>query len=325
MTASRRRAAGQWPYARYRDYQKQLQGMAAAWPQSENLSAGGKRSYVMADPGHWRDNIILPEVADYLNAEQRRHSVQGEGFALQKSVHHGLSSQAMLCNLVGPLIVRKDLEPLHEACEGIGIRWPAAATARFGVSDRSVFDEESAQPTSIDLVVSGRDNSPALFIGAKLTETTFGDCPVFESGDCEGMSPLGDFNLCFLHFIKRRYWVKMAEHGLLTGPLARSPFCPMASYHQFFRELLFALDKGGCYVLLYDERNPTFVRGGSGSAAKDERGLWPLLTSLLPRDLQGRIRRVSIQAVFAAIQRSSRHEDWTQQFAAKYGLRDGSP
>lgn len=320
MTETGRRAAGQWPYARHRDYQKKLQQVAAAWLKSKNVNAGQKYSYILADRGGWRDNVILPEVVDYLVAEQRRRATQGEAFAFQKYIHHGLSSQAMLCNLAGPLIVRKDLEPLRVACEAAGIPWPTAATATFEVTDRSVFNEESAQPTSIDLVIGGRGNSAALFVEAKLTETEFGSCSVFQSGDCEGMSPLSDFNLCFLHFIKRKYWIKMAEHGALVGPLARSPLCPMATYYQFYCELLFALDKGGYYVLLYDERNPAFVRAGAGAAAGSERGLWPFLTSLLPKELKKRTRRVSIQAVLASIRQSGRHEDWASEFALKYGL-----
>jgi POLQ-like helicase len=320
MTETGRRAVGQWPYARRRDYQKKLEQVAANWLKSKNFNANEKYSYILADPGGWRDNVILPEVGDYLVAEQRRRATHGEAFAFHKYIHHGLSSQAMLCNLVGPLIVRKDLEPLRMACEAAGIPWPAAATATFEVTDRRVFNEESAQPTSVDLVIGGRGNSAALFVEAKLTETEFGSCPVFQSGDCEGMSPLSDFNLCFLHFIKRKYWIKMAEHGALAGPLARSPLCPMATYYQYFRELLFALDKGGYYVLLYDERNSAFVRAGAGAAAGSERGLWPFLTSMLPKELQKRTRRVSIQAVLASIRQSGRHEDWAPEFALKYGL-----
>jgi POLQ-like helicase len=332
MTETGRRAVGQWPYARRRDYEKKLQQVAANWLKSKNFNANEKYSYILADPGGWRDNVILPEVGDYLVAEQRRRATHGEAFAFHKYIHHGLSSQAMLCNLVGPLIVRKDLEPLRVACEAAGIPWPAAATATFEVTDRSVFNEESAQPTSIDLVIGGRGKSASLFIEAKLTETEFGSCSVFQGGDCEGMSPLSDFNLCFLHFIKRKYWTKMAEHNLLAGPLARSPLCPMATYYQFFRELLFALDKGGYYVLLYDERNPAFVRAtsrvaatngiatGAGAAAGSERGLWPFLTSMLPKEHQKRTRRVSIQAVLAFIRQSGRHEDWAPEFATKYGL-----
>src|SRR5512133_2178787 len=112
MTETGRRAEGQWPYARHRDYQKKLQQVAAAWLKSKNINANEKYSYILADRGGWRDNVILPEVVDYLGAEQRRRAVQGEAGALHRYIHPGLSSQAMLCNLAGPLIAPRDLEPL---------------------------------------------------------------------------------------------------------------------------------------------------------------------------------------------------------------------
>ena len=43
--------------------------------------------------------------------------------------------------------------------------------------------------------------------------------------------------------------------------MVESPICPLANYYQFFREeVIFALHNKGMFVLLYDERNPAFMR-----------------------------------------------------------------
>ncbi len=63
--------------------------------------------YLLAEWEDWGSNIILPEVAEYITKERQIRSAK-KGFPLHKYIHHGLSSQAMLLNLVGPLIVRQD-------------------------------------------------------------------------------------------------------------------------------------------------------------------------------------------------------------------------
>jgi len=45
-------------------------------------------------------------VAAYIEEEHAQREAQQQGFPLHKYTHHGLSSQAMLFNLVGSLIVR---------------------------------------------------------------------------------------------------------------------------------------------------------------------------------------------------------------------------
>ncbi|MCK4548032.1 MAG: hypothetical protein KAW17_11400 [Candidatus Eisenbacteria sp.] len=78
-----------------------------------------------------------------------------------------------------------------------------------------------------------------------------------------------------------------------------------------------AIEKGGVFVLLHDERNPTFV----SEEHSTERGLFPFLRSLVPADLRSRIHAVTIQNVVRAIKASGRHGDWIGEFEKKYGLR----
>ncbi len=224
---------------------------------------------------------------------------------------------AVLFNLVGPSMVRGDLAPLRAALARAGIPWPEGdIQAAFEIEDRKVFNEDSGQPTSIDLVIKGQPGSPALFIEAKLVEKAFGGCSVFSSSDCDGRSPAGSFDLCYLHHIGRGYWKRLVEYGFLQGQLQASPVCLLAMYYQFFREALFPLVKGGNFVLQYDERKPVFER----TSHMGRRGLVPFLTEFVPEQHRGHVRAVTIQQVTAEIERSGRHDDWIGEFKRKYGL-----
>jgi POLQ-like helicase len=316
LSDSSRRRARSWPYERHEAYERRLRDTAARWFASRGHPVQSKYPYILAEWDRWPENIILPDVADYIAETRRDCEARSVPFPLHKYIHHGLSSQAMLFNLVGPMVVRRDLAPLQTAFAAAGIPWPGdGAAATFEVEDRAVFNEGSGQPTSIDLVIAGDGSALGLYVEAKMVEREFGGCSVFEQGDCDGMNPAADPSLCYLHYIGRGYWQRMAEHGGLQGALIESPVCLMAGYYQFFRELLFAVHKGGTFVLLYDCRNPTFVRGETGG-----RGLWPFLVSLLPDALRARVKSVTMQEVFDAVKATGRHYDWTPSFAEKYGL-----
>ena len=317
MADSSRARAQTWQYPRHQDFEHSLRAAAATWFAAKGFLVQTKYRYILADLDHWTQNIIVPEVAEYVVAERARRRAERVGFPLHKYAHHGLSSQALLFNLIGPLIVRKDLEPLQLAFELGGIPWPAGeVTASFEREDRSVFNEDAGQPTSIDLVIEGNDESAALFVECKFVEREFGGCSVFGAGDCDGRNPAQDFELCFLHHIGRGYWLQLQKHGFLQGALANNATCILAAYYQFFREVLFAIEKQGCFILLCDERNPTFV------ARVDEqvRGLYPFLLSFVPDGLKAKVKAITIQQVVVAIKSTSRHGDWIAEFERKYGL-----
>ncbi|MGI6469363.1 MAG: PGN_0703 family putative restriction endonuclease [Syntrophomonadaceae bacterium] len=100
--------------------------------------------------------------------------------------------------------------------------------------------------------------------------------------------------------------------------MLRSPICPLANYYQFFREVIFALHNKGIFVLLYDERNPVFMRRSTHDGST--LGLWPFLQTFIPKSKRDRISAVTIQQVVAAITASGRHNDWIGEFRAKYGM-----
>jgi len=271
--------------------------------------------YCLKSHDDWPENIICKEVADYIQQERKNHSKK-DCFPLHKYLHHGLSSQAMVFNLVGPLIVRKDFEPLRVVIERTGMAWPKGnVTATFEYDDRSVFNEYVGQPTSIDLAISG---DTKLFIESKFTEREFGGCSIFSDGDCDGRNPLlYGLEGCYLHHIGRKYWERMDEFGFREIVLATGPVCPFVSYYQFFREILFALTKGGDFILLHDERNPAFLKASQNGK---ESGLWPFLIKSIPAEHTAKLGRITIQQLVKAIDDSGRHHDWINNFKLKYGI-----
>jgi POLQ-like helicase len=307
--------SGDWPYPHHTKFEAELKQAAKRWFAARGYLVNPRQPYILDDWENWGRNIILPEVTEYIKGEIADRNRRGEGFALHRSVHHGLSSQALLFNLVGPLITSCDFEPLHAAFKKAGLPWPEGPwSATFEFEDRSIFSEYQGQPTSVDLVVRGTNNPP-IFIECKLVEPEFGGCSVHKSGDCPGANPSRDPSLCYLHHIGRRYWVLMDKRGLIAGPVLTDSQCILASHYQFFRELLVALESGGLFVLLHDERSPTF----SFPAPGGDYGLMPLLLRLLPEDVRHRVGIISIQQVVEHVKASSRHP-WINDFEAKYGL-----
>ena len=132
-----------------------------------------------------------------------------------------------------------------------------------------IFIEDTGQPTSIDLAIRGQAGSRTLFVEAKLVEKEFGGCSVFENGDCDGRNPSEDFELCYLHHLGRRYWELLDKHGFLNRSAFSGRVCPLASYYQFFRELLFAVELAAnlyCYMMSV---TPRFMRVHFQSAGLD--------------------------------------------------------
>lgn len=316
MTHSSKYYAQTWPYPRHKDFEEQLRKSNAKWFAVHDYQTNPSMPYLLDHWDHWPNNIIIPEVTQYLLEERKSRNEKRQGFPLHKYIHHGLSSQAMLFNLVGPLVVQNDLLPLKSAFETGGIDWPPEkVTPSFEVEDRNIFNEDAGQPTSIDLVIQGENRIKSLFIESKLVEHEFGGCSVFEAGDCDGRNPTDNFARCYLHHLGRQYWVLMKKHGFLNGLAGSSPICPFAMYYQFFRELIFAIESGGDFVLLYDQRNPTFFCGDP----TNERGLMPFLNTFVPDHLKDQIHSISIQQIVSAYKKNGDFS-WLNEFEKKYGL-----
>jgi hypothetical protein len=310
-------AARTSPAKRHKAFERELRDVAAQWFSKKGFITHAKMDYCLRSHDCWPQNIICDDVVEYIRKERQWHRGK-DPYLLHKYFHHGLSSQAMAFNLLGPLIVRRDLEPFRNALDEVGISWPRGKTeAVFEYDDRKVFKEVTGQPTSIDLMISGTSSS--LFVEAKFTEKEFGGCSIFAGGDCEGKNPCAsDFAACYLHRIGRTYWQRLSEHEFIDGPFQESPICLLANYYQFFREVLFAISNGGSLILLHDDRNPTFYRvsdDGTGIA-----GLWPFLMQFVPERQRKNIGRITIQQVVRAIESCGRHSDWIDEFKDKYGI-----
>jgi len=297
-------------------FEQQLRQSASNWFDVKGFQSHPKMPYCLREWSDWKKNIILDEVSLYIEKVKDDCEADGRPFPLHKFIHHGLSSQAMAFNLIGPLITRNDHTPLVHLLRRMGIENPHQITsASFEYEDRSVFSEDSGQPTSIDIVLKDGREEPAIFIESKLVEKGFGGCSVFSNGDCSGENPMVDKTQCYLHFIGRRYWDLMEKYGF-TDLLKSERQCVFVAHYQFFREILFALEKGGVFVLLSDERSPVFHCESNGI----DKGLMPFLLTFVPKQWSNRIVGISVQELVAEIGKFKKHNDWIGEFQQKYGL-----
>ena len=318
MTESPLSKAYTWPYPRYARFEAELRQAAAAWFDAKGLPHHTRYKYCLPSRDQWHQNIIDPAVAQFIQDEIDRHVVARRAFPLSQWIHHGLSSQALLFNLVGPLVMTGDLAPLRDVLTSHNIPWPEGpVNACFEYEDQAVFNEGAAQHTSIDLVLEGAPEAPRLFVECKFVEREFGGCSVFRNGDCDGRNPATDLAKCYLHHIGRGYWTVLQEHGFLDGPgpIRTDSTCILANHYQFFREVGLALSLGGVFVLLSDERSPTFYCNGPAGS----RGLMDFLLGIVPEPVRPQIAGITIQQVVEAIKASGRHP-WIAEFESKYGL-----
>ncbi len=302
----------------YKDFVATLQRAAAKWFADRGVPTDRQKDYCLQSRDLWSRNIICNDVVEYIRGEQLRRE-RGALFPLHKFIHHGLSSQAMLFNLIGPLIVRDDLEPLRTVLAENDIPWPEGAIrAEFEYEDRKAFNENNGQPTSFDAAIIGEKKS--VFIEAKLIEKEFGGCGAVPR-NCDGRNRAAvDYSRCYLYRKGRRYWDLMYNFGIMDEKMAARSECPFVADYQFYRELLFALTKGGSYVLLVDARNPIFMGSASGDASSG--GLWRELSGTVPTKYHDCLGMITIQQVVREIRSTGRHEDWIADFARKYGMAD---
>ncbi len=266
-----RQKAKQWPYPRHKQFSSSLRAAAAKWFQEKQFPTHPRMPFCLVKWDDWRSNIILPEVAVYISDRSADAQQREVPFPLHKYLHHGMSSQAMVFNLIGPLITRNNYSPLVAVLKSKQV--PGAddiADAVFEYEDRNVFNEDTGQPTSIDIVLKNASGQPIIFIESKFDEKEFGGCSVFADGDCSGMNPIGAEDSCLLHFIGRKYWLLMAKYGI-SDTVRHEHQCLFTAHYQFFREVILTIEKGGTFVLLSDERSPVFkCRSGN-----QEKGLMP--------------------------------------------------
>ncbi len=311
-----RELALSWRYPRHNRFRKELELAAKAWFEKKGFALDEKYSFRLDCWENWENNIILPEVVTYIKNIKEEHTRKNLPFPLHNNIHNGLSSQAMLFNLVVPLITRNDLEPLKAAISNTGFNWPAGViSTKLEYEDRTIFNEYTPQPTSIDLVIMDSDRSPRIFIESKLVEPEFGKCSLLSDGDCNGVNPLNNLSECYLNYVGCTYWQKLKEHGF-GNAMQKETLCIFGLFYQFFRELLMTLEKGGNFILLCDTRSPVFYC----EAGNVKRGLLPFLQQYIPEEHRPRLKFITVQDLIKEIKKTARHTDWIGEFEEKYGL-----
>jgi len=180
------------PGDRKNDELKHIIGQGAAeWFKQHNCRIRADLPYCLDSSEPWERSLIAPAVADLID-ESRIH----------RRFRSGLSSQAMLLNLVGPLLLKGDFTPIEAALRAQGIEWPhGISRGEFEYEDPCVFNEKGpGTPTSIDLALFDSKDVPRIFIEAKLTEERFGGCSKADDCPVRDANPLVDLNtLTFRH------------------------------------------------------------------------------------------------------------------------------
>lgn len=281
------------------DWLPELRAQVAAYFAEKGLPVRSTAPYILAGgKQRWPLNIIDPEVVDMIRTIIAERRAEGHPFPLHRWIRHGLSSQALLFNLIGPVLLARRWDVFDAILESAGI--PLAGhvvDVKLEEEDRSIFNEGRGQPTSIDLYLQ-TDQGDTVCVEFKFTENGFGGCSVFESGDCDGRNPATDFDLCYLHAIGRTYWLLMQKHGLVTDSPKATSICPFVTLYQAYRILIFALERGGHFLLIHDERNPSFA----WTSTSIGRGAFALFYELLPTSAQARCYRTTTQEVFSILE-----------------------
>lgn len=307
-------ATNSWSFPRGKEWEADLRRQLAEYFKNKKYQVlSPTKGYILAKRSDWHENIIVERVWKYIEDRRKECYEHKQPFPLHKWIHHGLSSQAFLFNLLGPLVVDKKWHIFDEILHQAGIQLSSSVTnAEFEVEDRDVFNEQQGQPTSIDLCLYTGDIEE-VFIEFKFTEKNFGGCSVFNDGDCDGRNPANDFNLCYLHYIGRKYWELMKKHGLLSKQIKRDSQCPFSTFYQLYRLILFALEKNGHFLLLCDERNPSFL------VERDniKRGLLNRVYQSLPHSIQNKCHVLSIQSTVPILQKHP-ELDWMNELKEKY-------
>ena len=304
-----------WSFPHGKEWEEDLKRHLAKYFKEKGKAVLARQPYVIKkrSAADWHENIILERVWKYIEEQKREHYEHRQSFALHKYVHHGLSSQAFLFNLLGPLVVDQQWHIFDEILHQAGIQLAGTTTdAKFEVEDPKVFYEVKGQPTSIDLCLYAGDEEK-VFIEFKFTEKNFGGCSVFNGGDCDGTNPANDFDLCYLHYIGRKYWELMRKHGLLTEQIKNDSQCPFSTLYQLYRLILFTLAKNGHFLLLYDERNPSFL------VERDnvKRGLFNRVYESLPGNIKNKCYVLSVQSILPILQKHP-DLDWANELKEKY-------
>lgn len=291
---------------------KELRTKLEHYFRGKGFTTSKKYPFILSDWNDWSNNIIHKRVVDYIMSIKAERKGK-KSFPLHKYLHHGLSSQAFLFNLLGPVIIDKHFAVFDLILEKTGAAPKGkVSSVELEIEDREIFEEKTAQPTSVDLVIT-TTASENYFVEFKFTEAEFGGCSLFFNGDCDGRNPATIPEMCYLHVIGRTYWPLMKKHGLLTRTVIQESRCPFIDLYQAYRVVLFAVEKKGKFILIHDDRNPAFYI----DTQKGKRGVFARFIEYLPPSIQQECHIISTQDILKII-KNILGPDYTKELEDKY-------
>ena len=238
------------------------------------------------------------------------------------------SSQAIALSVFGNLKVYGllgILNRLHDE-QGHPIFGDEAITPENFRMEYKVDSLVEPRPTSLDALITGKHS---VAIECKLTEPDMGNCsrPNLKKSDsnyekdlCDGTytAQRGRTSRCSLTEIGVNYWSHVPRVFRWPADADLAP-CPSRTNYQLVRNLLAvsvpsdAMPIGGGHVVLvYDERNPAFQKGGKGFVAYEV-----TRDALLEPE---KLRKCSWQQITRIIRDGKRLSWLADQLEAKYGF-----
>ena len=239
------------------------------------------------------------------------------------------SSQAVAQSILGNLKTYDRLHYLSELTDDAGL--PLMSAARL--SEENFYMEYAVdylnepRRTSLDGFISG-DYQVA--IECKLLEPEVGTCSRprlgkkdsnYESDYCDGTYTYqkGRHERCSLTNIGVAYWKYVPDLFTWKSDVDHIP-CPLRENYQLVRNILAACvrpdgsiaPEEGHAVLIYDERNPAFQKGGNGYRSYE--------TTREALHDPRRLRRCSWQRITNHLRKKNEFSWLVEQLALKYGL-----
>lgn len=239
------------------------------------------------------------------------------------------SSQAVAQSIIGNL---KVYDRLHYLCElsddaGLPLMGNASPSKENFHMEYNVKYLNEPRPTSLDGFISG-DYQVA--IECKLMEPEVGTCSRprlrkidknYERDYCNGTYTYqnGRKTRCSLTDIGVSYWKYIPDLFKWNSNMDH-PTCPLRKNYQLVRNILaacvrddgFVLPEKGHVVLIYDERNPAFQKGGKGCTAYE-------ITKEALQEPQ-LLRKCSWQRIIKHLRNKDKFSWLVDQLKAKYGL-----
>lgn len=274
----------------------------------------------------WKNIIINPNASDQEKAALFQLIPEGEHHKWFRSMN---SSQALALSILGNLAIYNSLDCLSILLddEGDSLFGSAIITSNNFSMEHKINYLGERRRTSLDGYFSGNYR---VAIECKFTEAEVGTCsrprltPVdsnYESDHCDGSysQQRSRIERCSLTEIGVAYWKYIPAFFRIGNDIDLDP-CPVNKNYQLIRNILAIgvnedgsiSDKNRHALLIYDERNPAFMKGGNGFNSYAE------MRAALKRP--NMLRKCSWQKITHCVRKNNVLPWLTDQLAAKYGL-----